>query len=380
MADIETNSSGEANICPRCGTHLADSATRCLVCGTEIRPESDPISRGRRGPQVTISLPLAGGLLAVFALLSAGITFAAVKFTGIAETEEPTATVTPTTTVTATLQPTATDTLLPTETMLPPREHTIIENETCIGLAAYYDVSVRSIQDLNPGLQCEMLTLGSVVLIPYPTRTPTPPPTATLSAAEATEANCEKITYTVQANDTLGGIAANYNVEIQGIMDYNGMPNETVFEGQVLIIPLCRRLPTPGPTPTETPPPPYPAPNLLLPRDGEAYTLADDTIALQWAAVSELRDNEYYQVTVLDVTEGSGTQRRVDYVKDTKYLIPTTLRPNSATAHVFRWWVTTVRQTGTQTGGDPIFEPAGAESARRDFTWSGTAVGPTPTP
>ncbi len=380
MADKDPKSSGEENICPRCGTRLAESATRCLVCGTEIRPESDPITRGRSGPQVTLSLPLAGGLLAVFALLSAGITFAAVRLTGIAETEEPTVTVTPTTTVTATMQPTATDTLLPTETMLPPREHTIIENETCIGLAAYYDVSVRSIQDLNPGLQCEMLTLGSVVLIPYPTRTPTPPPTATLSPGEATEVACDKVTYTVQANDTLSGIAANYNVEIQGIMDYNGMPNQTVFEGQVMIIPLCRRLPTPGPTPTETPPPPYPAPNLLLPRDGEAYTLADDTIALQWAAVSELRESEYYQVTVLDVTEGSGTQRRVDYVKDTKYLIPTTLRPNSATAHVFRWWVTTVRQIGTQTGGDPIFEPAGAESARRDFTWSGSAVGPTPTP
>jgi ribosomal protein L40E len=379
MAEKETSSTGEGNICPRCGTRLGESATRCLVCGTEIRHESDSI-HGRSRPQVTLPLPLAVILLAIFALVSAGITFAAVRYTGIAETEEPTPTVTPTTTVTPTLQPTATDTPLPTETMLPPVEHTIIENETCIGLAAFYDVSVRSIQDLNPGMQCEMLSLGSIILIPYPTRTPTPLPTATLSAAEATETACEKITYTVQANDTLSGIAANYNVEIQGIMDYNGMPNQTVFEGQVLIIPLCRRFPTPGPTPTPTPPPPYPAPNLLLPRDGEAFTLADDNIALQWAAVSELRENEFYQVTVLDVTEGSGTHRRVDYVKDTKYLLPATLRPSSATPHVFRWWVTTARQVGTQTGGDPILEPAGAESERRDFTWSGSALGPTPTP
>lgn len=379
MAEQESGPTGEANICPRCGTRLGESATRCLVCGTEIRQESDPIG-GRSRPQVTLSLPLAIVLLAIFALVSAGITFAAVRFTGIAETEEPTVTVTATTTVTATIQPTATDTPLPTETMLPPKEHTIIENETCIGLAAFYDVSVRSIQDLNPGMQCDMLSLGSIILIPYPTRTPTPPPTATLSAAEATEVACEKITYTVQANDTLGGIAANYNVQIQGIMEYNDMPNQTVFEGQVLIIPLCQRRPTPGPTPTETPPPPYPAPNLLLPRDGEAFTLSDDTIALQWAAVSELRESEFYQINVLDVTEGSGTQRRVDYVKDTKYLLPATLRPNSSTAHVFRWWVTTVRQIGTQTGGDPIFGPAGAESTRRDFTWSGSAGGPTPTP
>ncbi len=55
------------------------------------------------------------------------------------------------------------------------------------------------------------------------------------------------------ANDTLAGIALNYNVELQAIKDFNQMPSDTVFVGQVLTIPLCRRLPTPGPTPTATP-------------------------------------------------------------------------------------------------------------------------------
>jgi LysM repeat protein len=379
MAEDASTSPAEAHICPTCGTRLGESATRCLVCGTEIREDGEPI-QSRQRAQITISLPLAIILLAVFALVAAGATYAAVRFTGAAEPTEITPTVTSTSTVTATAQPTATDTPLPTETMLPPREHIILENETCIGLAAFYDVSVRSIQEQNPGMQCELLTVGQTLLIPHPTRTPTPPPTATLSPAEATEAACEKITYTVEANDTLSGIAANYNVEIQGIMDYNGMPNQTVFEGQVLIIPLCRRLPTPGPTPTHTLPPPYPAPNLLLPQDGQAFTLADDSIALQWAAVSELSENEFYQVTVVDVTEGSGTRRWLDTVKDTKYILPATIRPDTAVPHVFRWWVTTVRQTGTQTGGDPIFVSAGAESTKRDFTWSGAAIGPTPTP
>lgn len=379
MSEDTTTSPTEPHICPTCGTRLGESATRCLVCGTEIQRDGEPVRRRERA-QITLSLPLAVILLVVFALVAAGATYAAMRLTGAAEPTEITPTATPTYTVTPTAQPTATDTPLPTETMLPPREHTILENETCIGLAAFYDVSVRSIQQQNPGMQCELLTVGQTLLIPHPTRTPTPPPTATLSPGEATEAACEKITYTVEANDTLSGIAANYSVEIQGIMDYNGMPNQTVFEGQVLIIPLCRRLPTPGPTPTQTPPPPYPAPNLLLPQDGQAFTLADDSIALQWAAVSELAENEFYQVTVVDVTEGSGTRRWLDNVRDTKYILPAAIRPNSAEAHVFRWWVTTVRQMGTQTGGDPIFVSAGAESARRTFTWSGAAIGPTPTP
>ena len=43
------------------------------------------------------------------------------------------------------------------------------------------------------------------------------------------------------------------------IREENGMTSDSVFLGQSLTIPLCRRYATPGPTPTATPPPPYPA-------------------------------------------------------------------------------------------------------------------------
>ncbi|MEW6568757.1 MAG: hypothetical protein AB1449_11445, partial [Chloroflexota bacterium] len=126
--------------------------------------------------------------------------------------------------------------------------------------------------------------------------------------------------------------------------------------------------------------PPHPAPNLLLPQDGAAFTLANDSVTLQWASVGQLRENEFYQVVVEDVTEGTGTRRIVDYVRDTKYIVPVGLRPSEAMPHVLRWWVTTVRQTGTNAAGNPIYTSAGATSIRRDFTWSGAAIGPTPTP
>jgi hypothetical protein len=49
---------------------------------------------------------------------------------------------------------------------------------------------------------------------------------------------------------------------------------------------------------------------------------------------------------------------------------------------VIRWWVLTVRQTGTDDDGNPIWDTAGAVSVPRVFTWtsSGEAPAATPTP
>jgi hypothetical protein len=44
------------------------------------------------------------------------------------------------------------------------------------------------------------------------------------------------------------------------------------------------------------------------------------------------------------------------------------------------WSVVTVRQTGTDDQGNPIWTNAGAVSQNRVFTWSGAASAPTPTP
>jgi LysM repeat protein/ribosomal protein L40E len=371
----------QRRVCPTCGSRVSLEATRCVVCGTELRAGSGVgrAAAGRRGRQVNLPLPLALGILAAFTVLAAGIALVVGRLVdtgGGAPT--PTSTQTPTPTNTA--EPTATETPAPTWTPLPPIQITLAPNFYCVDLAAYFNVSLQSILDLNPGMRCEVLNVGQSILIPQPTRTATPEPTGTLSPEDATAAACETVTYSVQENDVLSAIAENYNVSMQAIMDYNTLANSNVFVGQVLIIPLCRRNPTPGPSPTPTPPPPYPAPNLLLPQDGMAFTLADDSVSLQWASVAQLRENEFYMVTVEDITEGSGTQRVVAYATDTKYIVPASFRPTEALPHVMRWWVTTVRQTGTNTAGNPVYASAGATSARRDFTWSGAAVGPTPTP
>jgi len=145
-----------------------------------------------------------------------------------------------------------------------------------------------------------------------------------------------------------------------------------------LVIPLCERKPTEGPTPTPTPAPPYPAPNLLLPSSGAAFNAATNAITLQWASVADLRDNELYRVTVEDLTAGNGTMV-VEYVRDTKYILPSNYRPLDATPHIFQWSVIVARQINAGET-NPIYELAGLESEKRVFSWMGTGTAVTPTP
>lgn len=369
-----------SKLCPTCGTRVAEDATRCVVCGTDLRGRSD-VSVSR---QVRLELRVALALVAGFALVSAGITYAATRFILPPPAgSTPTASPSPTPTQSLTPSITPTPTIPPTATTLPPINYTVVEGDTCGGIAFFFDVTVRSIIEINNlGTEC-ILSIGQQILVPQPTPTVTPEPSATLSPAEATEAACPKENYTVEANDTLFGIAQNYNVAMQSIKDYNGLVSDTVFQGQRLIIPLCQRLTVGGATPTPTLPPAYPAANLLLPRDGEAFTLSNETISLQWAAVGVLRDGEFYRVTVVDVTEqtgGSGDKMLVDYVTDTKYIVPADFRPGGPMAHVLRWWIDTVRLSGTTAGGEPRYISAGASSAQRVFTWSGGTVAATATP
>lgn len=272
--------------------------------------------------------------------------------------------------------PTATETPPPTITPLPPVPYQVSAGDTCAGLAGFFNVSIQSIVELNKLSQSCNLLVGQQLLIPQPTPTPTPLPTATLSGPELTSTACGSVTYTVKDGDTLGGIAANYAVDIDALMAENGINNaETIFSGLLLRIPLCARLATPGPSPTPTPPPPYPAPSLLLPQDGAAFSAADSTVNLQWSSVAVLRQNEFYQVSVEDVTAGTA-RRLVEFTRATNFIVPVDFRPSEGSPHVFRWSVVAVRQVGTSALGKPIIEPAGATSAERTFAWSGTAATP----
>jgi LysM repeat protein len=385
---LQEPTSQRTKVCPTCGTRLSENATRCLVCGTELTAKAETKSKradtaiqASRMPEVTLTLPAALGALVIILLIGAATVYFSLQAGIGGKLEDPTAEVTPT--ETATITPTGTEipsaTLIPTETPLPPLDYTVRSGDTCGIIASTFGISVQSIIVMNQlSSQC-FVSVGQALKIPYPTSTPKPPPTAIPNEATQTAQACEKVPYTVQANDTLSIIAANYNVPQDAIKFYNGLASDTVFIGTTIIIPLCERFATPGPTPTATLPPPYPAPNLLLPADGAAFTLANDVVTLQWASIGTLRDNERYQVTIVDVTSGQGL-RITEYVTDTKFIVPTNFRPNDNLAHVIRWWVTTVRQNGVDDQSQPIYESAGAMSEARVFSWVGVAVQGSPSP
>jgi LysM repeat protein len=196
-----------------------------------------------------------------------------------------------------------------------------------------------------------------------------------LSDAEKTEVACETINYEVEANDTLSSIADTYNVSMATIREYNSLLNDTVFEGQTLIIPLCLREPTPGPTPTPTPLPPYPGPNLLLPADGASIGSDTTAITLQWAAVGALEANEAYAVTIIDLTS-ENRQTTVEYVNDTSFIVPSTLMPETGKPHIFRWYVYIVRQLDTDEEDGDNWIPAGNNSDERVFSWFSPGTNP----
>lgn len=367
--------------CPQCGTRTAEDAKKCSVCGhqfTASKPSSSQRSSsnlsGGGVPEFQLSLPLAIGMLVLAVVIGAGLTFFGLSQTDrIAEpTEVPSATPSPSLTATGTPEtPTETSTPVPT---LPPSQYTVQQNDTCGSIAAIFNVSIQSIVLLNAlDANCS-LVINQQLLVPQPTYTPTPEASPTLSELEATIAACDTDIHVVQEGDTLSLIAQSYGVPVEAIQEWNGLTSDTAFLGQRLVIPYCERVFVAGSTVTPTPAPPYPAAELLLPADGASFDLSNDQVTLQWASVGALRDNEAYQVTVIDVTGGQN-ERIVDEVIDTSFSVPTSLRPTDGQPHVFRWFVVPVAQIGVDADGLPVYTQGGAISESRVFTWSGGSGG-----
>jgi LysM repeat protein len=334
-------------------------------------------------PEITLSIPIILGLFLFFLLVGAGLTYLGLRASGTVleptETPPPTLTLAPSQTPTPET-PTATNTPEPSST---PFSYIVKEGDTCGLIAATFNISVQALIQANPTIldaNCTLF-LNVELSIPAPTHTPTPLATSTLSDFEATRASCETETYLVVEGDTLSSIAFFYGFEdTTAIMEWNGKTVDTAFVGERLEIPKCQISFVLGQgTVTPSPAPPYPAPQPLLPQDGEAFSLSNDTVTVQWSSVGELRTNESYRVTVVDITSG-GNQQISAVVRDTKYVVPTSLRPLDSSPHVFRWSVQPVAQIGVDEAGNPVYNNGGPGSEWRVFTWSGGASQTTPQP
>jgi len=192
------------------------------------------------------------------------------------ETYTPTVTFTPTSTSTPTS--TATETVTVTITLTPtfssPFNYTVQDGDSLYLIAEKYglgDDGVQKIISLNPyggvteqgyPIGIDPLTLnilpGQLITIPnpgyeLPTSTPIPS-----NLPQGT-----KIDYTVQAGDSLGGIAATFNSTVEDIMTQNNITDANLLNaGQVLTISVNIVTPTPTRPPTSTPITPGPGTEL----------------------------------------------------------------------------------------------------------------------
>ena len=84
---MTTENPSSTKLCPTCGTRLTEGASKCLVCGSaiatdgEVSEKAKRAVRGSRMPEITLSLPIAIGLLALFLAIGAVMVFFALQRT-----------------------------------------------------------------------------------------------------------------------------------------------------------------------------------------------------------------------------------------------------------------------------------------------------------
>ncbi len=142
------------------------------------------------------------------------------------------------TTTTKPTTPTALPSICGDETF----SYTIRQGDTLWKLAQMYGVSVRSILDLNAGLDPQNLRIGSVICIPAdmepPAQMPAQPPVQTPSQPQPSS---DTFMYRVKKCDNICKIAKAHFVSVESIIRSNpGMQLYCLKEGTYIFIPMNR--------------------------------------------------------------------------------------------------------------------------------------------
>jgi LysM repeat protein len=371
-----------------------------------LEPEPEPESEPEMIPDVVESVmqqreaPVTFWLTAVFAVVIVVLGALVLRFQGegitIALAPSPTP-IPPTPTLTPIWTPLATDVLAPTEapvatavplatpTLQPPQPHTVGAGETLIGLALRFRVSVESIAELNSIPADSSLLVNQALQIPWPTSTPPLVPVATLINGEtviADPTDCER--YQILSGDSLSGVAARYDVDFGLFLLVNRLTAESIPQpGDLICIPEIvyggNLPPTPGPSPTPTMTAPPPGPQLLYPVANAVIQPPDGLVTLQWTAVKNLADDEWYMVELTDLDNVDGLPYR-GFTRDTAFQLPSSWRPAVEETHVLQWKVSIVVVNGRRADGRPIYTYGGQTSAPAYFSWEGAIPTPTPLP
>ncbi len=387
-------SSGSASehqrLCPQCGGKISSRAKTCVYCGADLvaiaaaaAKQVKAIEQEKRAEAaMRPTLWIAVAATVIIASLILVIAMQGSRQAAIAA-------LTPTITRIPTRAPLPTATPLPTYTPVPtptPEQLTyVVKNGDTPGrIALLYDVTVQELMSYNGKAEDDLIVVGEELKIP-PQPTATPTPAAETPTGQAL-ANDEK-TYTVQAGDTLSGIADQFNVSIDALQKRNNIQDiQKLQVGDQLIIPGGSVSSTDTPAPasasgaqsTPTPLAKYPAVKLLTPLDREIFVGNASPIMLQWLSSGLLRSNELYRAQVEQV--GSGRPAQSYRTRATSWHLPTDLFPApDDPRRLFRWSVEIIRQVGTGSDGAALYEVV-SPLAQYSFEWLNSAPTPMPTP
>ena len=106
------------------------------------------------------------------------------------------------------------------------------KGDTLSGIAKKYHVSLRALQQANPGVDANRLQIDQILKVPPPS--PTPAAAAT-TLPELGSGNGQ--TYKVQSGDTLSRIATRFGTSVKAIRRENNLKTERILVGQSLKIP-----------------------------------------------------------------------------------------------------------------------------------------------
>ncbi len=411
--------------CPNCDSVVAGGADKCLMCGADIiepreqderlaaeekqqladsreqvAPFGEPAAifesvmredKSRSLLWLTVIIVLLTLVASIFLLHTqdSNITLAMVPtMTSIPPTGTYTPTWTPLPSETSPPTETATMTFtpVPTNTPRPPRYHNVASGETLFGLSLFYRIAAESIADGNGIPITTQIQVGQDLLIPWPTATP---PLESLMLEVKGETliadvtDCEIVV--IQEGDSTYGLSAQRGVPVEAIVAVNRLTDASIqmlHPGDTLCMPKIvysdTLPPTPGPSPTITATS-FPAgPELLYPVRGTVIEQLDDVITLQWVAVKDLEDAEWYMIELTNMDLLDSVPKRA-FTRDNAFRVPESWRPAIPELHNMRWRVGIVQVTGERTDGGFFYDYGGRSSDDAFFTWLGAVPTATPT-
>jgi LysM repeat protein len=141
-------------------------------------------------------------------------------------------------------------------------EYVIVKGDTLDAIHKKFSVSVKAIEDANPGIVPTKLHQGQKIQIPAPMASATSTSNATV-AADGSEL------YVVKAGDNLSTIAKNHHTTVKGIETLNNLKTTRINVGDKLKMPTpgaapappASTIPAPAPAPTTAPAAPAPPSN-----------------------------------------------------------------------------------------------------------------------